>query len=86
MSLFFQWTATIISLIGAVFNLKKNRWGFAIWFVGGFFWIAWGFTHEPISWGFIIVQVIFTCINVYGFREWSRDTGTPPTGMKGINE
>ena len=67
-----EWIATVLSIVGAVVNIRKSRWGFVIWIVASLVWIAWGLMMTPIGWGLILSQTVFLFINVWGFVAWTR--------------
>ena len=71
-----EWLATVLSIGGAVINIRQSRWGFAIWAVASIVWIAWGLLGSPIAWGLCLSQLVFLGLNLWGFRAWSR---RPPT-------
>jgi len=66
-----QWLATFVSLLGAVVNIRKSRWGFVIWMGSCLLWVWWATLCSPIPIGFVITQVVFFIINMIGFRKWS---------------
>lgn len=67
-----EWIATSLSLVGAVFNIKKSKWGFALWLLSAIVWIIWAIFSDPIPVGFILTQVVFFMLNIYGFISWSK--------------
>ena len=67
-----EWTATLLSMIGAVLNISRNRWGFVVWAVASVVWITWGMMCSPIAWGLCLSQLAFLGLNTWGFLAWSR--------------
>ena len=68
-----QWMATGLSLIGAVINIFKSIWGFIIWILAAVFWVWWAASSSPIAVGFIITQMAFVSLNIYGIIRWSKE-------------
>ena len=67
-----EWFATTLSISGAIVNIRKSRWGFAIWTVASVVWIAWGLMGNPIAWGLCLSQLVFLGLNLWGFVAWSK--------------
>lgn len=72
-----QWMATLLSLVGAVINIRKNRWGFMLWNLAALCWIWIAILNSPVLSGLIATQILFISLNLYGFREWSRKPPPP---------
>lgn len=64
-----EWIATILAMLGAYLNLKKNKWCFVIYSIANMFWIAVGLMKG--LYGLVVVQIVFTGFAVWGFIEWS---------------
>lgn len=62
---------SVISIVGAILNARKNKWGFIVWICGNFGWIAADIIYEMYAQ--IPVWVVFTLTATYGFRRWSRE-------------
>ncbi len=67
-----QWLATALSAIGAVINIRRNRWGFPVWIVAAFCWIGFGLLQRPTAWGLILTQMMFIGLNIWGFIGWGK--------------
>jgi nicotinamide riboside transporter PnuC len=64
-----NWVIAAISIIGAILNIKKNKWGFILWIIGNIGWIV-----IDIIYGLyeqIPIWILFTFTSVYGFKKWS---------------
>ena len=63
------WSLTIIMIVGAIMNARGNRWGFVVWIIDNFGWIA----HNMMTgvYAQIPVWVAMNAISVYGFVKWS---------------
>ncbi len=63
-----EWSATTLSVLGAVINANKGISGFYIWSVANILWMyfGWKFKH----WGLVVMNLIFLCINIYGIVSW----------------
>ena len=63
------WICSIISGIGCFLNIKKRKECFIIWSISNM-----GFIYINVVtklYGQIIMWVIFTIINIYGYKKWS---------------
>ena len=64
------WIFTILSITGAILNVRKNRWGFILWIVANCGWIWVNYIiglYEQIP-----VWIVYTIISTYGFYDWSK--------------
>lgn len=67
-----QIVATLLSFVGAVLNIRMNRWCFLLWSVAAVLWIIWALNLEPIGWGQVVTNPLFISLNIWGFVIWSR--------------
>ncbi len=63
-----EWSATLLSLIGAVVNANKGISGFYIWSVANLLWISFAIKHK--HWGLLVMNIVFLCINIFGIINW----------------
>ena len=63
-----EWSATALSLIGALFIVKKKWQGYGFWFGGNTCWLALGAITGMI--GAVITFSVFNVISVYGVYDW----------------
>ena len=75
MTLLFEVFATIISLIGCVFIIRKSRWGYAVWLVANIGWMGFAITVD--AWWLFITQLSFAVMSVAGFVAWSLGARRP---------
>ena len=68
----FQIFATILSLVGAVLSVIKNKWCFIVWACASVLWVLWSISTGENVFGFVLTQVCFFTINIAGFKAWSR--------------
>lgn len=65
------WLLTVLSLIGVVFNIFKNRVCFAIWAFTNFTWMVvdWraGLTEQAALFG------VYFALAIWGLLKWRRD-------------
>ena len=66
----FEWTATGLSIMGALFNAFQQIEGFYIWCTGNIIWIVLGIKRK--MWGLMVTFIIFTIINILGIIYWSK--------------
>ena len=64
-----EWSATALSVFGAVLNAKKLISGFYVWSLANVLWLyfGWKFKH----WGLVVMNLIFLSINIYAIFNWS---------------
>ncbi len=71
------WTLTVVSIIGAVLNIKKKRSSFAVYTVANIGWIAVNIYHGIYAQAALFL--VFTGLSTWGWIEWGRRdwAGTP---------
>ena len=65
------WILSFGTITGALLNAFYNKWGFIIWIVTNFGWIAFNIHTGTISQ--IPVWVVLTLISVWGFIIWNKE-------------
>ena len=63
-----EWSATILSILGAILNAFLIKESFYIWGVANFLRIAFAFKNK--HWGMTITFVSYLLINVIGIIYW----------------
>lgn len=58
------------SVIGTVLVIRKDRRGYAAWFVGNVGWVIYA-ALTGAAWLFLN-QIVFAGLSVYGFLRWSK--------------
>jgi len=66
---YLEWIAFGLSLVGVIFNIRKNRICFALWFIACWIWIY--LMGAQNNWGMVATQVIFVGTNIWGWCAWS---------------
>lgn len=62
--------ATTLAVTGVVLNIRKNRWGFALWVIANLLCL---WLHASAEMGTLIIgDIIFTVLAIEGFVRWSR--------------
>ncbi len=64
------WTLTVISIVGAVLNIKKKRSSFAVYTVANIGWIAVNVYHGIYAQAALFL--VFTGLSTWGWIEWGR--------------
>ncbi|OCC16068.1 hypothetical protein DBT_0530 [Dissulfuribacter thermophilus] len=64
------WSLTVLSIVGAVLNIKKRRSGFAVYTVANIGWIIVDLYHEIYAQAALFC--IFTGLSTWGWIEWGR--------------
>ncbi|HID97490.1 MAG TPA: hypothetical protein EYP57_04785 [Thermodesulfobacteriaceae bacterium] len=70
MEQFFPWTLTTLSILGAVLNIRKKRWCFAVYTVANTGWIVVNIYYEIYAQAALFV--VFTGLSTWGWIEWGR--------------
>lgn len=65
------WLISCISIIGAVMNAKKIKWGFVLWTIANVLWIVFNVYTQTYSQ--IPIWIVFSIICVWGFITWSKE-------------
>ncbi len=63
-----EWSATLLSVIGAIINANKEISGFYVWSVANILWIWFGAKYK--HWGLVVMNLIFLGINIYALFTW----------------
>ncbi len=64
----YEWTATILSIFGAILNAFLIKEGFYIWGVANFIWIVFGIKNK--HYGMALTFFVFLVINIIGLLLW----------------
>jgi nicotinamide riboside transporter PnuC len=73
--------SAILGISGAILNVLKNKWGFALWIVGNSLWIIYGIITKQYF--FMIQYIVFVSISIWGFKKWlSEDKGKIKNGRR----
>jgi len=75
----FPWTLTILSIIGAILNIKKRRSGFAVYTVANIGWIAVNIYYGIYAQAALFV--VFTGLSTWGWIEWGHKNGDRHAGL-----
>jgi len=67
----FDWIGLILTLIGSLTVIKKNKYGFLFMGFGCLSWIGFGIQVDSLA--VIITNVIFFGVNIFGFYRWKKD-------------
>ena len=67
------WILSGLTILGAIMNTFKNRWGFIVWIIANLGWIVFNIITETYSQ--IPVWLAMTVISMYGFISWSKAKG-----------
>lgn len=65
-----QAVLTVLNLVGSALNSNKVRFGFVIWLVCNFGWLA--IDIQAGSWPRCIQDIIQAVLCVYGLIQWGR--------------
>ena len=64
------WIITVMSIIGVILNIRKNKICFVIWTFTNFSWMCIDFYHGLYSQAFLFA--VYFILSLYGLWEWSR--------------
>ena len=65
------WVLSGLTILGAILNIRKNKWGFIAWIVSNVGWVYLNLTiglYEQIP-----VWVVLTVLSIIGFTQWSKE-------------
>jgi len=65
-----EWSATALSVIGAIMNANQLIQGFYVWSVANILWMIFSVRYK--HYGLLAMNIIFLCINIWGIFTWSR--------------
>lgn len=63
-----EWSATALSIFGAVLNANKLIAGFYVWSIANILWLSFSWKHK--HWGLFVMNIIFLGINIWGIINW----------------
>ena len=63
-----MWLVMLAALAGNYFVIKKNRWGFMIWFVTNWAWIVYDIHKEAHAQA--AMMFIYAGLAAWGWFEW----------------
>lgn len=66
-----EWSATVLSVAGAILNANKFIAGFYVWSLANLLWIFFGIKYK--HWGLVVMNIVFLCINAWGTFTWWRN-------------
>ena len=65
-----KWIIVLIATGGTVLNIRKNRWGFALWNISNTYWVIYNCSHQEYAEATIFLTgIIFSTL---GFIKWSK--------------
>ena len=65
-----EWVATILSLVGAVLNIRKDVRGFYLWLVANGLWMWFALDKSAV--GMALTFGVYFLISGYGIWQWGR--------------
>ena len=65
---YYEWTATILSIIGALMNAFLIKEGFYIWGLANFIWVYFALKNK--HYGLALTFFVFFIINIIGIVYW----------------
>lgn len=67
-----SWMIPLINLIGLILAIKKRKEAFLIFIITNGLWTGYALTHKAYE--LILLQLIYFCFNVWGYRRWKRES------------
>lgn len=67
----FTWIITLLSIIGVILNIYKNKYCFIIWSITNFLWMIIDFYCKLYSQSFLFM--IYFILAIYGLIKWLKD-------------
>ncbi len=65
-----MWIITVLSIIGVVLNIKKNKYCFIIWTITNGSWCIYDFIIGAYAQSFLFL--IYFILAIWGIYEWKR--------------
>lgn len=65
-----SWLFTVLSLVGNIFVIKKNKWGQVIWAISNVGWIWYNFSIKEYAAVVLFTAYFILCL--WGIYEWSK--------------
>jgi len=78
------WIITIISIIGVILNIYKNRYGFVLWMIANAFWCVIDFKQGIPAQSVLFVVYFFLAL--WGWITWSGKQTNPMHNVKNFKE
>jgi hypothetical protein len=63
-----EWSATFLSLVGAILNANKLISCFYVWSLANILWMGFAIKHR--HWGLLIMNLVFLGINIFAIFKW----------------
>lgn len=65
------WIICVLSIVGVILNIYKNKLCFYIWLVANVAWVIVDFYKGIYGQGVYFIVCVLTCI--WGIKKWSKD-------------
>ena len=72
---YYEWSASLLSILGALLVSFKIKWAFPVFLLSNVFWIL--FALKIGAYGLIFSQIAFVAISLNGIRIWFRKNPRP---------
>jgi len=71
MLIFIGWIASLLSILGAIFNARKSIIGFWLWIVANFIWLIVSLIRKDYAQ--VILWITYIITSSYGIYCWSKE-------------
>jgi len=68
---YWDWIGLILNIFGCILNAKKSIWSWPVWMLSNIAWLIYWIPKSETA--AIILVCSYLVINVYGYREWSKN-------------
>ena len=65
-----EWSATALSILGAILNALQFISGFYVWTVASLLWILFAWKHK--HYGLLVMSAVYIMINILGIIAWAK--------------
>jgi nicotinamide riboside transporter PnuC len=65
-----EWSATLLSIFGAILNVFKQIEGFYVWTVASLLWIWFAWKHK--HYGLLLLSFVYLVIDIAGIISWAQ--------------
>jgi nicotinamide mononucleotide transporter len=66
------WALTILSIVGVILNIYKNKWCFIIWAATNLAWMIVDYRYEIYSQA--ALQAVYLVLAVWGLWKWRNES------------
>jgi len=66
-----DWIVAILSIIGVILNIYKNKWCFILWAITNFFWVVIDYQQGLYAQAFLFT--VYFVLALWGLYRWKKE-------------